>query len=319
MNIDLDALMTGPDEHLLPINFEDFLLFDGLEMESGHQNTLMTPNNAIHPGNPPEVAENGMVTSPVSTSTETDVDSAYPTPSSDGLDSPRPRGKPTRTNSPRTPNHGRANSRNIRSQRKGTGAGIKLNPIAKTLLKGNNPKLKDIDITKILAVDACILPPDFQTLRSLSDQWHNNESQGQHALGLPKEWIGIHAAWNYLKELEAETLEPVAENVAYLLFHFNYKELCKFAEHYCGRPLREKERADSCVYDCIIEAAYLDDWTRNLEGHELRKKIGNHIRKAKWCWEVVANLGAGVLLKGGWVAKWYVFNRSSLPLTNPGL
>jgi hypothetical protein len=111
-----------------------------------------------------------------------------------------------------------------------------------------------------------------------------------------------------VKELESKNLNPVAENVAYILLHFNYKELCKYSEHYCGRPLRRHERANSCVYDCIIEAAYPDGRTRELEGHKLYRNISRHIRKAKWCWEIVANLGAGVLLRGEWLNKWYVFN-----------
>jgi hypothetical protein len=50
------------------------------------------------------------------------------------------------------------------------GAGIKLNPITKTLLKGNNPELNNEDTKRVLKVDACILPPDPLTLKSLSDQ-----------------------------------------------------------------------------------------------------------------------------------------------------
>jgi hypothetical protein len=181
----------------------------------------------------------------------------------------------------------------------------------------NGKYLGDDGIRKVLKADAYLLPPDPQMLRYLSDQWHNNLSQGRHALGLPKEWIGVQAAWNYICELETGNLDPVAENVAYMLYHINYSELCQHPEKYCPRACKDGKRNPTWVLDCIIEAAYPDDWSRRLNGPQLRSNISNiYKRKAQWCWEVVASLGAGVLFRGEWLNKLYVFNRSSLPLTN---
>jgi hypothetical protein len=267
----------------------------------------------------PEVAESERVMSFETSSTEINAVSCYPTPSSDGLDSPRPQEMPTRSDFPRTSDHRRVNGRNIQRQRKKAGARIKLDPIAKALLKGYNSKLNDEAIRKVLIAEACVLPPNLQALRSLSDQWHNNVSQGQHALGLPTEWVGIQAAWNYVKELEAKTLDPMAENIAYLLFHFNYKELCRRPKKYCPRPPNTHERSTTHVLNCIIEAAYPDDGFRGLEGDQLRRQLGYIIRKGQWCWQVVASLGSGVLLRGEWLDKMYVFTCSALPLTNPGI
>jgi hypothetical protein len=197
---------------------------------------------------------------------------------------------------------------------------IRSNPAAVSRLKGcnfNGKYLGDNGIKKVLQADAYLLPPDPQMLRYLSDQWHNNLSQGRHALGLPKEWIGVQAAWNYICELEAGNLDPVAENVAYMLYHINYSELCQHPEKYCPRACKDGKRNSTWVLDCIIEAAYPDDRSRRLKGPQLRSDISNiYKRKAQWCWEVVANLGAGVLFRGEWLKKLYVFNRSSLPLTN---
>jgi hypothetical protein len=267
----------------------------------------------------PEVAESERVMSFETSSTEINAVSCYPTPSSDGLDSPRPQEMPTRSDFPRTSDHRRVNGRNIQRQRKKAGARIKLDPIAKALLKGYNSKLNDEAIRKVLIAEACVLPPNLQALRSLSDQWHNNVSQGQHALGLPTEWVGIQAAWNYVKELEAKTLDPMAENIAYLLFHFNYKELCRRPKKYCPRPPNTHERSTTHVLNCIIEAAYPDDGFQGLEGDQLRRQLGYIIRKGQWCWQVMASLGSGVLLRGEWLDKMYVFTCSALPLTNPGI
>jgi hypothetical protein len=71
------------------------------------------------------------------------------------------------------------------------------------------------------------------------------------------------------------------------------------------------------VLNYIIEAAYPDDWSRRMNGPRLHSNISNiYKRKAQWCWEVVASLGAGVLFRDEWLNKLYVFNHSSLPLTN---
>jgi hypothetical protein len=323
VNIDLNAPITGSDdsanaanEHPKPVNTNDFLL-DGSETESGSRDILGTLNKTTPPENSPEVAGSERVMSFETSSTEINAASCYPTPSSDGLDSPRPQEMPARSDFPRSSDHRRVNGRNIQRQRKKAGARRKENPIAIALLKSCNSELSDKKIGKVLAADAYILPPDLQMLKSLSDQWNNNISQGQHALGLPKEWIGIQAAWNYVRELEAKNLDPVAENVAYILFHLNYKELCKCPEKYCPRPRNNHERSTTYVLNCIIEAAYPDDWSRRLNGPQLRSNISNiYKRKAQWCWEVVASLGAGVLFRGEWLNKLYVFNRSSLPLTN---
>jgi hypothetical protein len=249
----------------------------------------------------------------VSALPEIDAVSAYPTPASGGPGPPESMKKRKGFDSLCTPRHKRANRRArlaLNTQRKGKKARVveDLNLTARSLLEHCNFDgiyLKDKKIEVVVQAASYLLPLDpAQMLMRLSDQWHKNVSQGQHALGLPKEWIGIRAALNYIKILESNTLDPVAEVIAYMLFYINFEILCKHPNRYCPRPPKPGNRKKTYVLDCI-EEAYLDDSSLCLEGQTVRDDISNKYRqKGKWCWEVAAALGAGVLLFGGeWLDK----------------
>ncbi|KAL3484459.1 hypothetical protein BJX62DRAFT_54672 [Aspergillus germanicus] len=284
--IDSDTLSSGLDKPTSSTNETpkrtnseaESKLSNRAATEPSQQNTSDPTHSDKRSGITSEAPRTETVACLVSTSPAIiDGAEAYPTPLSDSTQPKR------RTLSVSLPSPTRKKPR----QREQTRGIIRSNPTAESLLKGcnfNGKYLGDDGIREVLKADAYLLPPDPQMLRHLSDQWHNNLSQGRHALGLPQEWIGVQAAWNYICELETGNLDPIAENVAYMLYHINYSEICQHPEKYCPRACKDVRRNQTWVLDCIIEAAYPDDRSRRLKGPQLRSKISNiYKRKAQWC------------------------------------
>jgi hypothetical protein len=158
-------------------------------------------------------------------------------------------------------------------------------------------QLSDDHIKEVLEAAACLLPPEpAEGLGRLSDRWQRNVLEGRHALGLPKEWMGIESAVGYIRLLRSETLDPVRDIVA-SMFYMNYELL----------SIPKGKLAKTCVLN-YIESADLGDPTSRLDGQILRNDITHtYSRKGGWCWRVVASLGAGVLFRDEWLRVMYEY------------
>lgn len=162
-------------------------------------------------------------------------------------------------------------------------------------LDGALESLESRRIMNIIKADSFLVARcPGKLLNPLLDKWNIEKSLSLPVLGLPARWKGIQAAVEYLRLLDANTLDHIPRRLGYLLLYLNYKQLCeKSVEHY---PLIPGKSKMTSLLVCILDH-YHDDPLREEPPQTRRNRLTTyHLRRGQWWWRLASNYGVGVCL-----------------------
>lgn len=160
-------------------------------------------------------------------------------------------------------------------------------------------QLTDEHAREILELGPLLFSCDpCETLKSVLQNWVENQSRYQHCLGIPTGWRGINTAAEYFIKLRSnEITDPIADRVAELLLFINYKDMCERPEDFCPWPRRKTERNSTYVLNCIIEA--IPHYFHDQQSPDSRRdSISHYICYGGWWWKISYVLGIGLWLLG---------------------